>query len=80
MLVRGEIQAIVYEAPQLQYWIATRGPSMASLVGPVFRPEKYAIALPLGSPLRKRINAVLLAMQADGTLEDIQRKWFGTGR
>jgi ABC-type amino acid transport substrate-binding protein len=80
MLVRGELQAIVYEAPQLQYWLATRGPSMASLVGPVFRPEKYAIAVPMGSPLRKRINEALLTMQADGTLEDIARKWFATGR
>lgn len=80
MLLRGEIQAIVYEAPQLQYWIATRGPSMASLVGPVFRPEKYAIALPLGSPLRKRINGALLTMQADGMLEEIGRKWFTAGK
>jgi ABC-type amino acid transport substrate-binding protein len=53
---------------------------MASLVGPIFRPEKYAIAVSIGSPLRKRINEVLLTMQADGTLEDITRKWFATGR
>lgn len=76
MLVRGEIQAIVYEAPQLQYWIATRGRSMASFVGPVFRPEKYAIAVPVGSPLRKRINEALLSMQEDGTTEEIERRWF----
>jgi len=80
MLTRGEIQAIVYEAPQLQYWITTRGPSMVSLVGPVFRPEKYAIAMPLGSPLRKRIIQALLTMQADGTMEEIARRWFTTGR
>jgi ABC-type amino acid transport substrate-binding protein len=80
MLTRGEIQAIVYEAPQLQYWINTRGPSVVSLVGPVFRPEKYAIAVPIGSPLRKRINDALLTMQADGTMEEIGRRWFTTGR
>jgi polar amino acid transport system substrate-binding protein len=80
MLIRGEIQAIVYEAPQLQYWINTRGQSAVSLVGPVFRPEKYAIAVPIGSPLRKRINDALLTMQADGTMEEIGRRWFTTGR
>jgi polar amino acid transport system substrate-binding protein len=80
MLIRGEIQAIVYEAPQLQYWIATRGPSMASLVGPVFRPAKYAIAVPIGSQLRKRINEALLNMQADGSAEEIERRWFARNR
>ena len=80
MLTRGEIQAVVYEAPRLQYWIATRGPSMVSLVGPVFRPENYAIAVPIGSPLRKRINEALLSMEADGTAEGIERMWFATSR
>jgi polar amino acid transport system substrate-binding protein len=77
MLIRGEIQAIVYEAPQLRYWIATRGSSRASLVGPVFRPERYAIALRIGSPLRRQVNAALLAMQEDGMAEEIGRRWFG---
>jgi polar amino acid transport system substrate-binding protein len=80
MLIRGEVQAIVYEAPQLQHWIATRGPSMAALVGPVFRPEKYAIAVPIGSSLRKRINEALLTMQADGTADEVERRWFATSR
>ncbi len=77
MLLRGEIQAIVYEAPQLRHWLAGRGTAMAQLVGPVFRPERYAIAVPLGSPLRRQIDAALLAMQEDGSLEAISRRWFG---
>jgi len=77
MLLRGDIDAVVYEAPQLRYWLANRGRSTAVLVGPVFRPQPYAIAVPLGSPLRKRINQALLDMQADGTQDEIQRRWFG---
>lgn len=53
-----------------------RGPSMVSLVGPVFRPETYAVAVPLGSPLRKQVNAALLSMQADGTAEAPERRRF----
>ncbi len=53
---------------------------MAALVGPVFRPEKYAVAVALGSPLRKRINKALPEMQADGTAEEIERRWFGASR
>jgi ABC-type amino acid transport substrate-binding protein len=50
---------------------------MAALVGPVFQPRPHAIAVPLGSPLRKRINQALLDMQSDGTQEEMQRRWFG---
>jgi ABC-type amino acid transport substrate-binding protein len=78
MLVRGEIDAVVYEAAQLRHWLANRGRSMAALVGPVFQPRPYAIAVPLGSPLRKRINRALLDMQSDGTQEEMQRRWFGS--
>jgi ABC-type amino acid transport substrate-binding protein len=46
----------------------------------VFRPAKYAIAVPIGSPLRKRINEALLGMQADGSAEEIERRWFATNR
>ncbi len=78
MLLRGDIDAVVYEAPQLRYWLANRGRSLAMLVGPVFRPQPYAIAVPLGSPLRKRINQALLDMLADGTQDEMQRRWFGS--
>jgi len=33
-------------------WLATLAPSKAFLVGPMFPLERYAIALPLGSPQR----------------------------
>jgi len=68
---------VVYEAPQLRYWLANRGRSQVALVGPVFGAEPYAIAVPLGSPLRKRINAALLSMEQDGSMEEIRRRWFG---
>jgi polar amino acid transport system substrate-binding protein len=47
------------------------------VAGPVFHPEKYAIALPPGSPLRKPVNAALLELMDDGTYEEIRRRWFG---
>jgi ABC-type amino acid transport substrate-binding protein len=80
MLISGEIQAIVYDASQLEYFLATRGPNQASLVGPVFRQQRYGIAVAPGSPLRERVNAALLAMQEDGTAEEITARWFGARR
>ncbi|WP_322032064.1 transporter substrate-binding domain-containing protein [Paraburkholderia sp. J76] len=77
VLAQGDVQAIVYDAPTLQYWAARLGNGELAVVGPIFRPEKYGIALPGGSQLRKSINEALLAMFEDGTYEQIYRKWFG---
>jgi ABC-type amino acid transport substrate-binding protein len=76
MLMHGDVQAIVYDAPTLQYWAAKRGNGVLSVVGPIFRPEKYGIAIGNGSALRKSINEALLAMYEDGTYEEIYAKWF----
>lgn len=80
MLMRGELDAIVYGAPQLRNWLGSRGPSQATLVGPVFSQQRYAIALPSDSPWRRPINTALLAMQADRTAEEIERRWFPPSR
>jgi polar amino acid transport system substrate-binding protein len=78
MLVTGEVQAVVFDAPTLQYWAAKQGNGLVEVVGPLFRPQKYGIAVALGSPLRKQINQVLLNMYADGTYEKIYASWFAT--
>ncbi len=40
-ITHGKVQAIVFDAPTLQYWEAKRGRGLVQVVGPVFRPEKY---------------------------------------
>jgi len=72
----GEVQAIVFDAPTLQYWAAREGRGVVQVVGPIFRPESFAIAVPEGSKLRKKINQALLSMYADGTYESFRSKWF----
>jgi ABC-type amino acid transport substrate-binding protein len=76
LLKNGEVQAVVFDAPTLQYWAAKRGKGTVQVVGPVFRPEKYGIAVPQGSPLRKQINEVLLTLYDDGKYDEIRSKWF----
>ncbi len=80
LLTQGQVQAIVFDAPTLQYWAAKRGQGTLEVVGPIFRPVKYGIAMAEGSPLRKQINQVLLAMYQDGTYEQIYGKWFAQGK
>jgi len=76
VLMQGEVQAIVYDAPTLQYWAGKLGTGALAVVGPIFRPERYGIAVADGSPLRKSINETLLSMYEDGTYERIYGKWF----
>jgi polar amino acid transport system substrate-binding protein len=80
LLTQGQVQAIVFDAPTLQYWAAKRGQGVLEVVGPIFRPVKYGIAMPEGSPLRKQINQALLEMYQDGTYERIYDSWFSQGK
>ena len=75
-LARGEVEAVVFNAPTLRYWAKQRLSGDLEVVGPVFRPELYGIAVSAGSPLREQINAVMLAIYEDGTYEDIHSRWF----
>jgi ABC-type amino acid transport substrate-binding protein len=76
LVAAGKVQAMVFDAPTLQYVTATRGNGALMVVGPIFAPEKYGIAVGYGSPLRKRINKALLQMYEDGRYRTLYEKWF----
>ena len=71
--------AVVFDAPVLQYHVANEGVGSMALVGHVFQPEDYGIAFQNGSDLRKQADSALLSMREDGTFELIRQKWFGSG-
>nr|WP_319248595.1 transporter substrate-binding domain-containing protein [uncultured Celeribacter sp.] len=73
----GEIDAVVYDAPLLAYYATHEGKNTARVVGKIFIPENYGIALPTNSPYANDINHSLLKLREDGTYETIYRKWFG---
>jgi len=76
LVLDGEVQALVFDAPTLQYWSKQRGNGRLRVVGPIFAPDKYGIAVADGSPLRKQINGALLQLYEDGAYEEIHNKWF----
>ena len=80
LLAQGKVQAIVYDAPTLQYWLAHSNRADLQIVGPAFMPEMYGIAIASGNPLRKRINAALLELYQDGTYDAIYDRWFARSR
>jgi ABC-type amino acid transport substrate-binding protein len=59
-LAAGEIEAVVYEAPILQYQIKNRPDAGLAVLDGTFDNHGYALALKQGSPLREAINLAIL--------------------
>jgi len=74
---RGDADAVVYDAPVLQYYASHEGKGKVQVVGAVFRKESYGIQFPKDSPLRKQVNEALLRLRENGTYDRLQTKWFG---
>lgn len=77
LLAKDEVDAILFDSAVLEFYKATQGGDRVALVEGGYRPQQYAVALPLGSELRKPINMAILEMVQDGTMERINNSWFG---
>lgn len=75
-LMQGNADAIVYDAPVLDYLASTRGNGRVQTIGDPFRLEYYGIALPQDSPLKEPIDRALLSIMEDGTYERLLNDWF----
>jgi polar amino acid transport system substrate-binding protein len=76
-LGKGDFQAVVYDAPVLQYYLTHGGAGVAVPAGAVFKDEDYGLVFPAGSQLREAADSALLSMQEDGQYELLKKKWFG---
>lgn len=76
-LKRGELDAVVFDAPVLRFFVAHEGAGFAQIVGTIFETEDYGVAFPNGSQLRKQFDRGLLSIREDGTYALIKQKWFG---
>ena len=76
-LLKGTVDAIVYDAPNLLHYANGNGKGKVAVVGKLFEPQDYGLALPAGSPLRERINLDLLGSIESDELENINKKWLG---
>jgi ABC-type amino acid transport substrate-binding protein len=76
-LLNGAVDAVVYDAPNLLYYAKHQGNGRVVVVGKLFAPQDYAVAVRQGSPLRKRINLALVALNESGEAKGIRARWFG---
>lgn len=77
LLRNDNVDAIVYDAPVLLYYVNTQITDDFIIVGQPFGREEYGIALPEGSPHRETINRAILSLEEDGTYQRIYNRWFG---
>ena len=59
----GKVDAVVYDAPVLQYLQKTVYQERILVLPDKFAPQEYAFALPLGSNLRRPLNQQLLSIK-----------------
>ena len=76
-LKSGKVQAVVFDAPILKYYVNKLGPDDFALVGGLLEKSNYGFGLQQDSLLRERINQVLLNLNENGVTDDLKKKWFG---
>ena len=76
-LEQGIVDAVVFDAPVLLYFIQTNKEKQFEIVGDIFAIQTYGIGLPMRSELRELINQALLKLKENGFYDSLYRKWFG---
>jgi ABC-type proline/glycine betaine transport system substrate-binding protein/ABC-type amino acid transport substrate-binding protein len=76
-LEAGEVDAVVYDAPVLQHYAATKGRGKVRVGGLGFQEKNYGVAVRFGSPQRDKVNVALLKLMEEGQYQRIKEKWFG---
>lgn len=78
-LQQEKFDAVVYDAPILRYETMRRYPGEIFVLPITFEQQSYAFALPTDSPLRERINQVLLRKIDSPEWEQILIDYLGDG-
>ena len=76
-LAAGRVDAVVYDAPILQYLIHQKHSDYLTMLPGTFERQDYAIALSQGGKLRESINQVLLAKLREPWWRETNRRYLG---
>jgi len=73
----NEIDAVVYDAPLLEYTISQRFSQRLIMAGELFEMQQYGIAFPEGSMLREQVNRAMLEILQSEAWVKIKRRYLG---
>jgi len=76
-LQAGKVQALVYDAPILRYYIHQNYIGSLEVLPYRLQRQEYGIALPPNSPLREQINVVLLQKIREKAWQDRLKQYLG---
>lgn len=75
----GGSDAILYDAPNVEYYVETAGADSLKVTGDLFEAENYGIAVSKGNEdLVEALNDALAEIIDDGTYAEIHSEWFGS--
>ncbi|SDM27563.1 transporter substrate-binding domain-containing protein [Sediminibacillus halophilus] len=77
-LEKDRLDAVLYDLPNVQYYIKENAEGKLKTVGDVLEGQPYGIAFPKDSELVDSVNDALATLKEDGTYNEIYKKWFGT--
>ena len=78
LLSEGQVDAVVFDAPVLQYHAAREGAGEVAAVGTDFQRVQYGLMLSEDDPeLRESIDLALLDLIENGIFERLHDAWFG---
>lgn len=77
-LDKGQVEAVVYDAPILQYIIRKENKKTLELLPDVFLPFHYGIALPVSSTRKEEINVKLLEIIGQPEWREVLFEYLGT--
>jgi polar amino acid transport system substrate-binding protein len=78
MLRPGRAQALMLDLP-VAAGLAHADPARFHVIGQLSGGEGLAVALPNGSSNLEVVDSAVRALQADGTIDDLQTRWLGSG-
>ena len=79
LLAGGEVDAVVFDAPVLHYYVSHRGGGDFVTVGSDFQPVRYALMIDENNAeLRERLNLALLDLMESGIYARLHDGWFGS--
>ena len=73
----GRVDAVLYDVPNVRYYVKQSDDHQLKTVGDVLQGEQYGLVFPKDSPLVDRMNAALETLRKNGTYDRIHAKWFG---
>lgn len=78
MLTERKVDAIVYDRPQIMYYLKENPDKDISMSNAEYMPQRYGFALRMGSNLLNKVNVALLELQESGDIDEIDKDWLLT--